>query len=217
MAPTKQPPVVAELGRPETPEETAARKAEASRLHRARQTFRNLLASLAVCAVAVAIIVFLVPRDDSPIVRDVDYAAAAQAAQGAYPQQLVAPALPDGWTSNEAEIRTGSDGVTEWYTGFIAPGPDGTAAEFVGMSQGLNANPTWVQQRVAKRAPTGEASIGGFTWTIYDYTSLPSEQAGNTAYSVVLEHDGSTFVVYGSHSAEAVHVVAEAIAAQLAA
>jgi hypothetical protein len=38
--------VVAELGRPETPAETAARKAESSRLHRQRQTVNNLVYSL---------------------------------------------------------------------------------------------------------------------------------------------------------------------------
>lgn len=215
MARTKQPPIVAELGRPETPEETAARKAESSRLHRARQTLRNLAASLAVCAVAVVVIVAVVPRDDSPVVRDVDYVEAASAAQGATSQQLVAPALPEEWTSNEAELRTGADGVTEWYLGFIRSDAGGNAAEYVGVSQGLDANPTWVAERVGKRSATGEVLIGGYTWTEFDYTSLPPSETGNTAYSVALEHDGSTIVIYGSHSAEGVHTVAEAVAAQL--
>jgi hypothetical protein len=39
--------VVAELGRPETPEETAARKAESSRVYRSSQNFRNLIAARA--------------------------------------------------------------------------------------------------------------------------------------------------------------------------
>ena len=215
MARTKQPPVVAELGRPETPDETAARKAEASRLHRARQTMRNLAASLAVCAIAVAVVVAIVPRDDRPVVRDVDYVAAAESAQSGVAQQLTAPELPAGWSSNEAELRTGADGVTEWYLGFIRTDDGGNPAEFVGVSQGLDANPTWVAQRTGKRAPTGEVEIGGRTWTAYDYTALPHDQTGNTAYTVVLEHDGSTFVVYGSHSAESVHLVAEAITAHL--
>lgn len=215
MARTKQPNVVAELGRPETPEETAARKAESSRLHRARQTMRNLAASLAVCAIAVFVVIAVVPRDDTPVIRDVDYAAAAASAQAGIAQPLVSPALPAGWTSNEAELRTGTDGVTEWYIGFIRADEAGTAQEFVGVSQGLDANPTWVAQRVAQRAPTGVDEVGGFTWQAYDYTSLPSTETGNTAYSLVLEHDGSTIVVYGSHSAEAVRTVAAAIAAQL--
>lgn len=215
MAKNSQPPIVAELGRPETPEETAARKAEASRLHRVRQTFRNLLASLAVCALGVLILVALVPRDDTPIVRDIDYVAAAETAQADFTQQLIAPQLAENWTSNEAEIRTGPDGVTEWYMGFISSNAEGVATEFVGVSQGLDANPTWVAERSAKRTATGEVVIGGFAWTAYDYTALPADETGNNAYTLVLDHDGSTFVVYGSLSAESVHEVAEAITAEL--
>jgi hypothetical protein len=40
--------VVAELGRPETPEEEAARRAENSRLYRQRKTVNNLVYSLIV-------------------------------------------------------------------------------------------------------------------------------------------------------------------------
>ena len=42
------PRVVAELGRPETAAETAARKAESSRVYRSSQTTRNLIAALLV-------------------------------------------------------------------------------------------------------------------------------------------------------------------------
>jgi hypothetical protein len=56
----RQPRIVAELGRPETPEETAARKAENSRKHRENQTLRNLvfalLSSLAVVLVLVLVV-----------------------------------------------------------------------------------------------------------------------------------------------------------------
>lgn len=217
MAPkTKTAPIVAELGRPETPEETAARKAEASRLHRVRQTLKNLLASLAVCALGVVVLVALVPRDDSPVERDVDYVATAEVAEADTGADLVAPILPPEWISNEAELRTGADGVTEWYIGLILTDVGGNALEFVGVSQGLDANPTWVADRVAKRSSTGELALGGFTWTVYDVTDLPREETGNAAYSLVLEHDGSTIVIYGSHSPESVQTVAEAVAAELA-
>ena len=57
-------PIVAELGRPETPEETANRKAERSRLHRSNQTALNLVAALIVCLVVVLLIVLVVVRPD---------------------------------------------------------------------------------------------------------------------------------------------------------
>ena len=39
----QHPRIVAELGRPETPDETASRKAESSRVYRASQNTRNLI------------------------------------------------------------------------------------------------------------------------------------------------------------------------------
>lgn len=215
MATKTEKPIVAELGRPETPEETAARKAESSRLYRMRKTLGNLLGSLAVCALAVLVLVAIVPRDDSPIVRDIDYVEIAQTAQVGISQPLTTPQLPDGWTSNEAQLRTGPDGIVEWYIGFIRSDAEGNAIEFVGVSQGIDANATWVTDRVDRRPSTGEVVIDGYTWTAYDHTHLPPDQTGNTAYSLVLVYDGSTFVIYGSRSAESVQAVAEAVTAQL--
>lgn len=204
-------PIRADLGRPETPAETAERKAEASRLHRSRQTVRNLLASLLVCGLAVLVLVLIVPRNDSPRVFDVDYRAVAAEAQYDFTQPLVAPEVPESWRSNAAEIRTGADKVTEWYTGFVIY--DGDHAQgFVGMSQGLNANDTWALQKLAGRSQTGEITVGGVQWREFDATHLSPEEAGNTRYALIGELDGSLFVVYGSHDPEQVRLLAERIA-----
>ena len=61
---SKQPPIIAELGRPETPDETAARKAASSKAYRSSQTVRNLVAALAVTLAVVAVIIFAVPRGE---------------------------------------------------------------------------------------------------------------------------------------------------------
>ena len=66
--------IVAELGRPETPEEAAARQAESSRRYRTSKTFPNLVWALLVCLGVVLLIVLLVPRDDAPVARDLDVA-----------------------------------------------------------------------------------------------------------------------------------------------
>ena len=211
----KEPAIVAELGRPETPEETAARKAENSRLYRARKTWPNLLFSLLVCAVAVAVIVFLVPRDDSPVARNVDYLAAAAQAQPAVPAPLAAPTTPDNWASNEAELRQGADGVQEWYIGFVVSDERGVAREFVGLSQAYAANPSWISQRVNQRKETGSIELGGVSWTVYDHLALPESDRGNTGYCLVAELGGSTVVVYGSDSAEPAQQLATAVAEQL--
>ncbi len=147
MAKDRTPNVVAELGRPETPEETAARKAADSRRHRAKQTFRNLLYSLIVTVATVAVIVALVPRSNTTILPDVDYGAAAAEAQGGFPQTLVVPDLPTAWKSNDAEIRpAGRDGVAVWYIGLITP-----SNRYIGISQGIDANPTWLDETLSPR------------------------------------------------------------------
>lgn len=206
----KKPAIVAELGRPETPEETAARKAENSRLYRARKTINNLAAALGVSLLAVAVLVFMVPRNDAETLRDVDFHQVASEAQPGFEVELLDPDVPENWQSNQAEIRQGADGVAEWYVGFMLLDGD-QATEFVGLSQGINANDTWTYEKVDRRSPTGSISIGGNEWVEYDYTDLPTEEAGNTRYSLVREDAGSTIVLYGSHTAEAVQELAARI------
>ncbi|MGO1545614.1 MAG: DUF4245 domain-containing protein [Gulosibacter sp.] len=203
----KPPAIVAELGRPETPEETAARKAENSRLYRQRKTINNLVAAIGVSLLAVAAIVFMVPRNDNEVLRDVDFSEVASQAQPGYEQPLADPAVPEHWQSNQAEIRTGADGVTEWYIGFMLL-EDDQAVEYVGLSQGINANDTWTYEKVDQRSPTGAITINGEEWVEYDYSELDSDEAGNTRYSLVREVDDSVYVLYGSHSAESVQELA---------
>ena len=63
--PSRESRVVAELGRPETAEETAARKAENSRNHRSRQTVNNLVYSL--LATLGIVVVIVAANDHGPL------------------------------------------------------------------------------------------------------------------------------------------------------
>ena len=87
-------PVVAELGRPETAQETAARKAESSRNHRQRQTVNNLVYSLLACLAIVAVVVLMVPRNAPTIQKNVNYVEVAKQGQGTEPDALATPELP---------------------------------------------------------------------------------------------------------------------------
>ena len=207
--------IVAELGRPETPAEAAARQAESSRRYRSSKTFPNLVGALLVCLGVVLAVVLLVPRDDAPVVRDVDVAQIAEGAQAVASEPLAVPAVPDGWKANSAELRQGRDGVTEWYAGYVIPDGAGEASEYAGFSQGIGANPTWVLERTGERTPTGTAELDGRVWDVYDYTSLSAEQAGNSRYALATVWGGSTIVVYGSGSSEHVTALARAISASL--
>ncbi|HQX36756.1 MAG TPA: DUF4245 domain-containing protein, partial [Microbacteriaceae bacterium] len=73
----RTPRVVAELGRPETSQETADRKAESSRLYRVRKTPSNLVWALLVSLGVVLVMVMITPRGDGAPREDIDIAAAA--------------------------------------------------------------------------------------------------------------------------------------------
>jgi hypothetical protein len=183
-------PIVAELGRPETPEELADRRADSSRRHRANQTLLNLViaigASLAVVVVLVLVIVRPGPDADA---NRVDYRQVAAQAQSAVSTPLAAPALPSGWWANRAELDQPSDQVASWQVGFISP-----ASRYVGLVQGVHADPTWVAEQVAKLQPTGSHRYGGLTWRVYDHR----DAGGDVAYALVATSGASTLVLTGS-------------------
>jgi hypothetical protein len=193
----RAPRVVAELGRPETPEETAARQAENSRKHRQRQTVMNLVLALGASLLVVLVIVLLVPRSDTPIERDIDVADVAAQAQAASDDRLAVPELPEEWRANAAELRRSDvDEVTAWYAGYLTP-----SGEYVGMYQGLDANPTWVAGLLARTLATGTTTIDGVEWTVYDNRDS-TDDVGNARYGLTTEAGGTTFVLLGTATPE---------------
>lgn len=203
--------IVAELGRPETPEETAKRKAEASRKHRANQTFLNLALALAACLVIVLVLVLVVVRPSLDASPKVDYQKLAADAQPTVSETLAAPALPKDWTANAARLEKGSDGIVTWYIGLLTPTP-----QYIGLMQGLKANTTWVSVQLNGAKPTGKTTIDGIEWTLYDQRDT-SKDPGNFAYSMSTAVGASSFVLHGSADTIEFHTVATSLAAQLAA
>ncbi|WP_382304906.1 DUF4245 domain-containing protein [Herbiconiux sp. UC225_62] len=199
-------PIVAELGRPETPEETAARKAEQSRLYRDRKTLHNLLYALLVCVGLVAVIVFLVPRSEGSLLQAVDYQKVAADAQPSMPIALAVPELPEGWTSNAAEIRTSTgDDIVSWYIGLLTPGKD-----YIGITQALDANPSWLNDQVAEGRASDVVSIDGVEWDVYDNRSTSAE-VGNVEYALTTESGRATYVVFGTADPADIETVAAAL------
>ncbi|MCS5719032.1 DUF4245 domain-containing protein [Herbiconiux sp. CPCC 205763] len=199
-------PIVAELGRPETAEETAARKAEQSRLYRDRKTLHNLLYALLVCVGLVAVIVFLVPRSEGSLLQAVDYQKVAEDAQPSMPIALAVPALPEGWTSNAAEIRTSTgDDIVSWYIGLLTPDKD-----YVGITQALDANPSWLNDQVAEGRASGVLTIDGVQWDVYDNRSMTTE-VGNVEYALTTESGRATYVVFGTAEPDDIETVAAAL------
>jgi hypothetical protein len=192
MSRQRPPVIVAELGRPETPEETIARKAEASRKRRSRQTISNLWLSLIASLAVVLVLVLIVPRGDQQFAPDVDYRQVAQEAQGAVDVPLVVPAPGKGWRSNSAVLRTGAaDKIVTWYIGFLTP-----ANDYLGFSQGVEANPTWLANLLQQSRADSTQQIGGREWTVYD--NRDTDGHGNVEYALSTETPDGIVAIYGT-------------------
>ena len=199
-------PIVAELGRPETAEETAARKAESSRKHRANQTLLNLVVALIASLAVVVFLVVVVVRPAPEPTASIDYVAVAAEAQGATDEPLLSPVLPSEWSANGARYQT-TEQVPTWYIGFLTPG-----AQYIGLDQGIGANPTWQAALLDDAKQTGSVTVEGVEWTVYDQRD--AADPGNFAYSLATTRGESTVLLHGTASDEEFELLATAVAAQ---
>jgi hypothetical protein len=209
MAKNTDPRVVAELGRPETPDETFARKAENSRKHRANQTLFNLVVAI---IASLGIVLFLVlvvvrPNDQTPVT--VDYQTVAADAQTNASEPLLAPTLPADWYANSARLGITSS-VQTWYIGLVTP--TSPSAQFIALEQGIDANETWLSIVTDNALATGSTTIEGIDWTIFDRRS--SSDTGNYAYSMSAQIAGSTIVLHGTATDAEFELLAASLAAE---
>lgn len=199
-------PIVAELGRPETPQETADRKAATSRKHRENQTALNLVVALGASLAIMLIIVLIVVRPEQAPPAPIDYKAIAAQAQGGIDEPLLSPDLPDDWRTNSARLGKGSDGVSTWYVGFVTPADD-----FVALSQGIDANATWLAAQLDNAPATGTQTIGGVRWDVYDRRDV--DDPGNLEYAITTTIDASTIVLFGTAQPDEFEALAAAAVA----
>ncbi|MDO7881272.1 DUF4245 domain-containing protein [Antiquaquibacter soli] len=204
----KQPAVVAELGRPETPQETADRRAAASAKRRANQTLFNLVvATIASLGIVLFLVVVVVRPDPGPRPA-VDVSSTAAEAQAGADAPLLVPALPDGWSANAARFGT-TEQVPTWYVGYLTPGE-----EFIALNQGIGANATWLASVVDDLEPTGSTTIDGIEWTLYDNRTSPDP--GNHAFAMSTTAGDSTIVLHGTAADAEFDLIATSLSTELA-
>jgi hypothetical protein len=199
--------ISAELGRPETPEETAARKAESSRIYRSSQNVRNLVAALLVTLAIVAVVIIGVPRGTPAPQPEVDVAAEASALSDTLGRPVLAPVVPADWRVNAATYQDGL--VPEWTVAYAPPGESG----FLNVAQGFDADEAWVTEIVAGSRSTGTSEIDGVTWD--EYRIADPSRAGNVAYALATAAGTDRVVVYGSDDPDAAAAVASSIADEI--
>ena len=200
------PRVVAELGRPETPEETAARKAEASQRYRSSQTFRHLIAALLVTLGVVLIVVLGVPRGTVSEGEGVDVTAEAAKLAEAYDRTVIAPVVPESWLVNAARME--GDEVSAWTVIYV---PDDTS--FIRVAQAFDPDPAWISRTLGGATPTGTVTVDGIVWDEYEIDN--PDRAGNITYAMATDAGNDQVLVYGTADAATSAVVADALADQI--
>ncbi|MFV0320389.1 MAG: DUF4245 family protein [Microbacterium sp.] len=201
------PRVVAELGRPETPAETADRKAEASRAYRSSQNTRNLIAALLATLAVVAVIVLGVPRGEAPERPPIDVVAVAADVEATHGVDVVVPTVPADWRVNVAEIDPGD--ISTWTVVYALPAD----ADFLRVAQGFGADEAWASRVLRGEAPVDTVTIDGIVWDRYEIADPAS--TGNVTAALGTAYGDDHVLVYGATRIDDLETVAASLATQL--
>ncbi|WP_439592230.1 DUF4245 family protein [Microbacterium sp.] len=201
--------VVAELGRPETPDETAARKAESSRIYRSSQTTRNLIAALIATLIVVVVIIFAVPRGTPAPQAPLDVVAAAERVSSAEGRIAISPELPAEWAATRATID-GDGSVRTWL--ILTTPTDEETPGFLRIAQGFDADEAWPSRVLSGAAPEGTVTIDGVEWDRYD---LDPSRTGNISVALATTAGADTILIYGQADDETLELVAGSVTDQV--
>ncbi|GAA3211825.1 DUF4245 family protein [Microbacterium terregens] len=203
----QNPKIVAELGRPETPDEATARKAESSRVYRASQNTRNLIAALLATLAVVVIIIFAVPRGERPPAEPIDVAAIAQNIESAEGRTVIVPDVPEEWLVNRASIE--GDSTAAWTIVYV---PDEVSG-FLRVAQGFDADPAWPTRVLSGASVQSTVTIEGLEWDRY---KIPDPaRAGNISAALSTQAGNDTILIYGSTDDESLELAAASVAEQV--
>lgn len=212
MAKEKQPRVVAELGRPETPAETAARKAENSRLYRSRKTVNNLVFSLLVTVGLVAVIALLVPRVSSEFSEhSIDVSAVA--AQAGADRPLAIPDVPETWKAKQASL-TYENGVSVWQILYTTENERFASVVQAFTDDGAAFPDGWISDQLEGQSVTGDETLGSTNWQVYDHQERSPDKV-NMRFGLSTAIDDNTVLVYGTDSDAVIRVLATQVADSL--
>lgn len=199
--------IVAELGRPETPEETAARKANDSRLYRQRKTVNNLVFSLLVSLGAVLIIFLMVPREAGDYAeRTVNISALAAESSRAIDRELIAPEVPETWLPRQAVLRT-EGSITYWQMHYITENEAYATVIQAFDANGGEVSEAWVASKLENQDPTGTEQMAGADWTVYDHPDRNPDGA-NMVFGMEHTSADSTLLVFGTDRPEVLRMLA---------
>ena len=155
--------------------------------HRARQTVINLVLALAACVALVVVITVTLPRNESNRVQAVDYSSVVTRAANSSKLELVNVKLPNNWWCNQAALTTNNiDTVPVFKAGFV-----GSDTKYIGYTQALNANPTWLALGLNGMTQTVTKTYGSHSWDIYE-SFVKHDPKKTMDYVMVLKYTSKT-------------------------
>ena len=168
-------------------------------------TAADMVRSLLVIGVLVAVVVLAVPRPQGRIEQPVDVAAATEQAR-ALDFDVREPAVPEGWRPNVATFEPDPvEGLPTWSVGYLVP-----EESYAGVRVTRGATPAWVDGMTGRGRPPedgpAEREVAGATWQV-----LVSDQ-GARRRSLVLVAGQQTTVVTGTAEDADLDALAEAVA-----
>jgi hypothetical protein len=165
-------------------------KPDAAAQRRARQTLINLLLALGATLAIALTLVLIVPRDDSNLIKPVDYKPIAENVHTSTGLDVLAPAeLPTGWWVNSARWSAApADGVQSWHIGFVGP-----KNQYIGVDQAFKTNATWVSQKLVGYEMVTVYESG--QWTISEYKGI-TDKNRDQSFWLYLLNDGEQAVLY---------------------
>lgn len=208
----KPPVVVAELGRPETKAETAARKATDSRNYRQRKTVNNLVFSLIVTLGLVLVIFLAVPQGVGNFEeQNVDVKTLAAEASPTAGRTLVAPEVPKAWKAKQARLLQ-SDDVNYWKITYTtvdeAAGQEAFASVVQAFtSDGSPVDDAWISEQFERQEPTGSEQLAGIDWVVFDHPELSSDSS-NAVFALQGTWNGDAILVSGTDTPATLRLLA---------
>ena len=168
-------------------------------------TAADMVRSLLVIGVLVAVVVLAVPRPQGRIEQPVDVAAATEQARE-LDLDVRVPAVPEGWRPNVASFEPDPvEGLPTWSVGYLVP-----EDAYAGVRVTRGATPAWVDGMTGQGRPPQdgetEREVAGATWQV-----VVSDQ-GARRRSLVLVDDQQTTVVTGTAPDADLEALAAAVA-----
>lgn len=183
---------------------------DAAAKRRARQTVINLSLALAATVAVALVMIMITPRDDSNLIKPVDYMSiAADVSKSTSVEVAIPSGIPEGWWANAARFNDApADGVKTWHVGFVGPNN-----QYIGIDQGFKVNSTWIAQKTQQYVYVADIPISSTGSKLQKYNGSVDKTKGQQMW--VWLFDGNAVLISGTGNEEEFRQFADLLGIQL--